>query len=87
MTLRILLAFTGLTLAGCAEMSASQCSSSDWYQVGYRDGIYGIQRQDEVYAFQCGKASAPAPDRARYAQGWQEGWWEFERRKIHGGSE
>ena len=76
-----------LLIGACAPMSEGECRSADWYQLGYRDGIYGIQRQDEVYAFQCGKASAPAPDRARYAQGWQEGWWEFERRKIHGGSE
>lgn len=73
--------------AGCVHLSESDCRSTDWYQLGYRDGIYGIQRQDEVYAFECSKVAGPAPDRGRYVQGWQDGLWEFERRKIHGGSE
>jgi len=76
-----------LTLAGCATMDANECRSANWYDLGFRDAMYGLQRQDEVYAFQCGKLGAQAPDRAQYAKGWQEGLWEFEQRKIHGGSE
>jgi hypothetical protein len=81
------LALASLLAGGCAPMTASECSGANWYELGYRDGLFGIQRHDEAYAFQCEKAGAAAPDRAQYAKGWQEGWWEFERRKIHGGSE
>ena len=76
-----------LLVGACAPMTADECRSTDWYQLGYRDGLYGIQRRDEAYTYQCGQAGDPTPDRARYAQGWQEGWWEFERRKITGGSD
>jgi len=84
MKLRFLLAFTSLTLAGCAGMSATECSSADWYQVGLRDGLFGLQRRDESYASLCGQS---APDRTLYAKGWQEGWWELEARRAHGGEE
>ena len=87
MKLRFLLAFTGLTLAGCAGMSSSECSSADWYQVGLRDGLFGLQRRDEAYATQCSQQAAKAPDRVLYAKGWQEGWWELEARRAHGGEE
>ena len=69
MTLRSLLAFSGLTLTACAGMSASECSSSDWYQVGFRDGLYGLQRRDESYAYQCTQHAAAQPDRVQYARG------------------
>jgi hypothetical protein len=83
----IALALATVLGAGCVQMAESECRASDWYQLGYRDGMYGIQRQDDVYAHECGKVSGgPSPDRARYAQGWQEGWWEFERRKFRGGT-
>jgi hypothetical protein len=68
------LAFASLTLAGCAAMDSNQCRSADWYQVGYRDGLFGIQRM-------------AAPDRVVYARGWQEGVWEADARRAHGGEE
>jgi hypothetical protein len=80
----LLLAFASLTTAGCAGMDAGECRSASWYDLGFRDGIFGIQRQDDVYAMQCGRHGAE-PDRARYAQGWREGVWEFDQRKAHGG--
>jgi hypothetical protein len=80
-------ALAALLGAGCVHMSEGECRTADWYELGFRDGLYGIQRQDEVYAFECGKAGGPAPDRAGYAKGWQEGWWEFERRKVHSGAD
>ena len=64
-------------IGGCAAMSDTQCRSADWYEVGYRDGIFGLQPQDGVYAHQCAGASV---DLARYAQGWREGKWEFDSR-------
>jgi hypothetical protein len=84
MNLNPLLAFVCLTLAGCAGMDATQCGSADWYQVGFRDGLSGMQRMDEAYASQCGKHDAN-PDRVRYAQGWREGMWEMDQRTAHGG--
>ena len=79
-------AFASLTLVGCAGMDAGECRGADWYDLGFRDGIYGLQRLDEVYAAQCGRHGTE-PDRARYVQGWREGNWEFERRKGHSGVE
>jgi|RhiMethySRZTD1v2_1073278.scaffolds.fasta_scaffold5022903_1 hypothetical protein len=81
-----LTAFTCLTLAGCVTMDASECRGADWYQLGFRDGLYGLQRMDTVYEEQCGKHGAK-PDTAAYAKGWQEGVWEYDKRKIHGGSD
>ena len=80
----LLLAFTSLTMAGCAGMDASECRTANWYDLGFRDAIFGMQRMDEVYASQCGRQGAE-PDRARYAQGWHEGVYEFDQRKAHGG--
>ena len=55
-------------------MSADECRSANWYDLGFRDALYGIQPQDLVYAEHC------AVDAARYAQGWREGRYEFDRR-------
>jgi len=81
-----LIAFTCLTLAGCAGMDATECRSANWHEVGFRDGLYGMQRMDFVYTEQCGKHGAQ-PDAAAYAKGWQEGVWEYDKRKIHGGTD
>jgi len=62
-------------IGGCAAMSPADCTSADWYQLGFRDGLFGLQRQDGVYAAQCSGLDA-----TRYAQGWQEGKWEFDSR-------
>jgi uncharacterized protein DUF2799 len=77
-------AVASLTLAGCAGMDAQACASADWYDLGFRDALFGMQRQDDVYAMQCGRTGGQV-DRARYAQGWREGVWEFDQRKAHGG--
>ncbi|MGH8734888.1 MAG: hypothetical protein ACREVB_14465 [Burkholderiales bacterium] len=67
-----------LALAGCAGLDQNTCASADWYELGFRDAIFSMQRQDEVYSHQCGKI-----DVARYAQGWQEGRYEHDRRRSH----
>jgi hypothetical protein len=41
--------------------------------------MYGLQRQDFAYESQCAPHAATL-DSARYAQGWREGRYEFERR-------
>jgi hypothetical protein len=45
-----------------------------------------MQRMDVAYDEQCGKQGAK-PDVLAYAKGWQEGLWEFDARKAHGGEE
>jgi Protein of unknown function (DUF2799) len=81
-----LLAFTCLTLAACAAMDAEQCRGANWYDIGFRDGVYGLQRTDFVYGSQC-SAHGVTVDQAAYGKGWQEGNWEFHKRKAVGGSE
>ena len=67
-----------LLLASCAApMSAEQCASADWYQLGYRDGdVYGLQAQVDQYADQC----RTAVDRNAYMAGWRYGYAEFRSR-------
>jgi hypothetical protein len=57
-------------------MDQSACANADWYDLGFRDAIFGLQRQDNTYSSQCGKL-----DVARYAQGWQEGKYEADQRR------
>lgn len=80
------LAFITLTLTGCAGMDASQCRDANWYDIGFRDGLSGMQRMDVAYDRQCGGHGARL-DVLAYAKGWQEGLWEFDSRKAHGGEE
>jgi hypothetical protein len=82
----VLLAFICLTLGGCVTMDASECRSANWYEIGFRDGLFGMQRMDVAYDEQCSKQGAK-PDIVAYAKGWQEGLWEFDARKAHGGVE
>jgi hypothetical protein len=73
-----------MVLTGCATISSNECQSA--YDVGFRDAIFGLQRQEGVYATLCERQGARL-DLARYGRGWQEGYYEFERRKIHGGTD
>ena len=68
-----------LLLAGCASMDADSCRNADWYRAGFRDAMYGLQRMDFAYESQCAP-HAVTVDSARYAQGWREGKYEFDRR-------
>jgi hypothetical protein len=68
-----------LLLAGCAGLDSQSCRDADWYRVGFRDAMYGLQRQDFTYDSQCAAHGATVDD-ARYAQGWREGKYEFDRR-------
>ena len=78
----VLLAVVSLT--ACASLDASGCRNP--YEVGFRDAIFGMQRQDDVYQTLCSRNGVQL-DSARYVQGWQEGKYEFDRRKAHGGSD
>ena len=68
-------------LAGCASVDAEDCRRANWYDLGFRDAIFGLQRQDELYARQCDPHGARV-DAARYVQGWVEGTYEADRRKV-----
>jgi hypothetical protein len=76
------LAVTVITLTGCATISAADCQNS--YDVGFRDAIFGLQRQEAIYVPVC-SSNGVQLDAERYALGWQEGKYEFDRRKAHGG--
>jgi hypothetical protein len=71
--------FLILFLSGCAGFQADDCRRADWYDLGFRDALYGIQRQDHAYESQCALHGVTL-DAARYAQGWREGRYEFEAR-------
>ena len=79
---QICLVLAVVTLTGCATISPAECQNP--YDVGFRDALYGLQRQDTVYAPICSSSGAQL-DGTRYALGWQEGKYEFDRRKVHGG--
>jgi hypothetical protein len=86
MRLAFTIAVACLTTAGCVTMDAADCRSANWYDIGYRDGLFGMQRMDVAYDEQCSKQGAK-PDLLAYSKGWQEGLWEFDARKAHGGEE
>lgn len=69
-----------MLIAGCAGLDQESCRRADWYDLGFRDAIFGLQRQDDAYAAQC-ERHAVKIDAARYAQGWQEGTYEADARR------
>lgn len=73
-----------LVLAGCAGMDADACRSADWYEIGFRDAIFGMQPQHDLYAAQC-RRHGMGLDAARYLTGWREGDYEFQSRKTQSG--
>ena len=68
-------------MVGCAGMDANECRSANWYDLGFRDAIFGLQRQDDIYTTQCNRHGVQL-DVLRYAQGWREGTYESDRRKA-----
>jgi hypothetical protein len=71
-------------LTGCASLDAADCGSA--YDLGFRDAIFGLQRQDDLYRPLCSRRGVEL-DVPRYAQGWREGVYEFDQRKNHSGVE
>ena len=80
MSLRGLAVAAVLGMAGCAGLDASDCRGADWYDLGFRDAIFGLQPQDEVYRDGCERSGAKV-DVARYSLGWREGKWEADQRR------
>jgi hypothetical protein len=67
-------------LCGCTGLDSLGCRHANWYDVGFRDAIFGVQHQDDVYALQC-EPHGVKVDAARYAQGWREGKYEADQRR------
>ena len=74
------LLIAALALAGCAGLDANDCRGADWYDLGFRDAIFGLQPQDMAYADGCERHGVKV-DVARYALGWREGKWEADQRR------
>ena len=67
-------------VAGCAQLSETECRTSDWYQVGFRDGdIYGLRPQVDQYAYQCRATGAQVAEQT-YMAGWVDGYREWNKR-------
>jgi len=67
-------------LCACAGLDPVTCRHAHWYDLGFRDAIFGIQPQDDLYALQC-EPHGVKVDVARYRQGFREGTYEADRRK------
>lgn len=85
MRLTLAISVVSLSLAGCVSMDAESCRTANWYDLGFRDGLAGMQPMDFAYGEQCGKSGAKL-DTAAYAKGWQEGKWENDSRRKRGGA-
>ena len=71
-----------LALGGCAwGMTSAECSSANWYDVGYRDARFRLQSQANVYAQQCEPHGAKV-DVTRYEEGLRQGRWDFPDRMM-----
>jgi hypothetical protein len=63
------LAFAALVVSGCAGGPGIECQGTDWYPLGQNHGILDARGEAERIAATCGNAF----DRARYQEGFQEG--------------
>lgn len=72
-------AMLGALLCGCASLSELDCRMTDWYEAGFRDAIFGLQRQEGFYEHECAPHGVKV-DVTRYVQGWNEGRYEADYR-------
>ena len=72
--------FLLILVCGCAGLDQTACRNADWYDLGFRDAIFGRQPQDNVYSAQCEPQNVRI-DLARYGQCWREGKWEADSRR------
>ena len=67
-------------VAGCATaVSEKDCRSGEWYSLGERDALAGIQPQIDTYAKECAQY-AVKPRESDYMAGWQLGYSEYQLR-------
>jgi hypothetical protein len=73
-------------LGSCASLSESECRSTNWYQLGKRDGeIYASRGMIDQYTHRCA-AFGVKPDEAAYMTGWDDGNMEYRQRTGYGAS-
>ena len=66
-------ALAGVLLAGCANFSAEQCRSANWYDIGAQDAyLYGLRPQITAIAHECEKFGVQVPEKD-YMEGWHAG--------------
>lgn len=80
--MRSIIVACSLALAGCASMNAEDCRSTDWYNLGARDGFTGGPSLIDRYTAQC-SAHGVRPDAARYAEGAKDG--QLQRQRARSG--
>jgi hypothetical protein len=78
--MRIPLVVAVIFLTGCVTVDAGQCREA--FDLGYRDAIMGLQRQDDLYGPLCNQQRAPL-DTPQYVEGWLNGRQEYDRRTPH----
>jgi hypothetical protein len=76
---RLLLLGACVLAAGCSTLTDTDCRNANWYDLGFRDAILALQRQDDGYGQACARHGVKV-DSARYVQGWIEGKYEADRR-------
>jgi len=68
--MRYLMAISLLVLSGCSSMTQTACSSTNWYDIGERDGLIGVPPRIDTYAYQCSKQQVQVS-----AADYMNGWW------------
>jgi hypothetical protein len=62
-----------LSVASCATISESQCQAGNWSDLGYRDGLQGVNRTRIIdYVEKCGEFGAPV-NREQYLNSYEAG--------------
>ncbi len=57
MRLLLAVAVVSLTSAGCVSMDVAECRAANWYDLGFRDGLAGLQRKGFGYDEEIGRRS------------------------------
>ena len=71
--LRLALSLGFALVAGCANYSAEQCSSANWYSIGQQDAyLYGLQPQIHAIEYKCQEFGVRVPEQ-EYMNGWRAG--------------
>ena len=73
-------------LAGCAGLSETECRSSNWAELGRRDGSMGVNQQVDQYAHRCAGFGVKV-DETAYLQAWREAYSDWAMRTNPGSAE
>jgi hypothetical protein len=80
--MRLFIPLAVISLSGCAaaELKPDQCAAP--YDIGVRDGVMGLNPQDQLYAPACAR-NGGALNLASYREGWTEGNFQYVHRTPH----